>query len=59
MKYVCNLYVINKHDLCTTLLTNKIMFMEKEKALKIQRYYDYFRFAVVVSTIGLLLFLAS
>lgn len=33
--------------------------MEKEKALKIQRYYDYFRFAVVVSTIGLLLYLAS
>lgn len=32
--------------------------MNKEKAKKIQRYYDYFRLTVVVLVIGLLMFLA-
>lgn len=32
--------------------------MNKEKAKKIQRYYDYFRLTVVVLFIGLLMFLA-
>lgn len=32
--------------------------MDKEKAEKIQRYYDYFRLTVIVLFIGLLMFLA-
>lgn len=32
--------------------------MNKEKAKKFQRYYDYFRLTVVVLFIGLLMFLA-
>lgn len=32
--------------------------MNKEKAKKIQRYYDYFRLTVVVLFIGFLMFLA-
>lgn len=28
--------------------------MNKEKALKIQRWYDYFRLAVVIIVVGLL-----
>lgn len=32
--------------------------MDKEKAMKIQRWYDYFRLAVVVIFIGVLMLLA-
>lgn len=32
--------------------------MEKEKALKIQRYFDYFRLTVVVLTIAGLVYLS-
>lgn len=33
--------------------------MDKEKAKKIQKYYDYFRLAVVILFIGLMMCLAS
>lgn len=32
--------------------------MTAEKAKKIQRYYDYFRLAVIVSSIGILIYLS-
>lgn len=33
--------------------------MDKEKAKKIQRYYDYFRLTVIILFIGLLAYLAA
>ncbi len=57
MQQVCNLSVILAEYLCVTILKQQVM--DKEKAKKIQRYYDYFRFVVIILFVGLLLFMAS
>lgn len=33
--------------------------MDKEKAIRIQRYYDYFRLIMILSLAGLLVYLAG
>lgn len=33
--------------------------MNKEKAIRIQRYYDYFRLIMILGLVGLLVYLAG
>lgn len=57
MKHGCKLSVTRIHDLCGGLKT--IYIMDKEKAVKIQRYYNLFRLVVILMFVGLLLYLTK
>lgn len=62
MKHGCKLSVTRIHDLCSELKTIYIMdkdIMDKEKAVKIQRYYNLFRLVVILMFVGLLLYLTK
>lgn len=61
MKQVCNGAVTDKVELCGIEIINlkKIVVMNKEKAKKIQSYYNYFRLVVVLSVVGALVCMAA
>lgn len=59
-KQVCNAAVTDIAELCGREIINvKSIVMNKEKAKKIQKWYNYFRFAVIVMVVGVLICMAA
>lgn len=60
LKYLCNASAIIGIYLCSRFHNiNITVIMNKEKAIRIQRYYDYFRLIMILSLAGLLVYLAG
>lgn len=57
MKHLRNSSVTLRSYLCSRFLINLFMIMDKAKAIKIQRWYDYIRLTVILVFIGLLIYL--
>lgn len=57
MKHLRNSSVTLRSYLCNRFLINLFMIMDKAKAIKIQRWYDYIRLTVILVFIGLLIYL--